>query len=212
MTGLPLSILLVGASGVIGRHVHEALRHGHHVVAAGLDPPRGPDQIQFDLADSAAVQEILHELGPLDAVISTAGRARFGPLAQAAPAALDDSVYGLGLQDKLMGQVNLALAARAVLRPGGSITLTSGTTSTEPVLGGAGLSLVNGALESWVRAAATEMPNGIRLNVVSPSLVEGTPSAACAAFPGFELVSGRRIALAYQRCVFSGITGEVLRV
>lgn len=212
MTGQTQSILLVGANGVIGRYVHEALRDVHHVVVAGLEPPHGPDQVQLDLSDSRAVQRVLHELGPLDAVISTAGRARFGPLAQAAPAALDESVYGLGLHDKLMGQVNLALAARAVLRPGGSITLTSGTTSTEPVLGGAGLSLVNGALESWVRAAATEMPNGIRLNVVSPSLVEGTPSAACAAFPGFELVSGRRIALAYQRCLFSGITGQVLRV
>ena len=99
-----------------------------------------------------------------------------------------------------------------VLRPGGSITRTSGTASTEPVLGGAGMSLVNGALESWARAAATELPQGWRLNVVSPSLVEGTPTAACAAFPGFELVSGRRVALAYLRCLLSGINGQVLRV
>lgn len=168
--------------------------------------------LQLDLSDSAALGPALRALGPLDAVISTAGRARFGPLAQALPAALDASVYGLGLHDKLMGQVNLALAAREVLRPGGSITLTSGTTSTEPVLGGAGLSLVNGALESWVRAAATELPQGWRINVVSPSLVEGTPPAARSAFPGFEPVSGHRIAQAYVRCLLSGITGQVLRI
>lgn len=207
-----LRILLVGAGGVVGRCVHEALREGHAVISAGLEAPQGPDHVQLDLGDSAALVPALRALGPLDAVISTAGRARFGALAQAMPAALDDSVYGLGLHDKLMGQVNLALAAREVLRPGGSITLTSGTTSTEPVLGGAGLSLVNGALESWVRAAATELPQGWRLNVVSPSLVEGTPAAACAAFPGFELVSGRRVALAYLRCLLSGINGQVLRV
>lgn len=143
-----------------------------------------------------------------------AGRARFGPLAQVQPAGMDKSVYGLGLRDKLMGPVNLALAAREVLRPGGSITPTSGTTATatEPVLGGAGLSLVNGALESWVRAAATELPQGWRLNVVSPSRVEGTPEAACAAFPGFERVSGQRVALADVRCLFSGISGQVRRV
>jgi NAD(P)-dependent dehydrogenase (short-subunit alcohol dehydrogenase family) len=205
-------ILLVGAKGVVGRCVHEALRDSHCVIAAGLEPPEGPDQLQLDLADSAALVRVLRGLGPLDAVISTAGRARFGPLAQAMPASIDESIYGLGLHDKLMGQVNLALAAREVLRPGGSITLTSGTTSTEPVLGGAGLSLVNGALESWVRAAATELPQGWRLNVVSPSLVEGTPAAACAAFPGFELVSARRVALAYLRCLMSGISGQVLRV
>ena len=79
-------------------------------------------------------------------------------------------------------------------------------------LGGAGLSLVNGALESWARAAATELPQGWRLNVVSPSLVEGTPAAARAAFPGFEVVSGHRVALAYLRCLSSGINGQVLRV
>ena len=121
-------------------------------------------------------------------------------------------MYGLGLHDKLMGQVNLALAAREVLKPGGSITLTSGTTSTEPILGGSALSMVNGALESWVRAAATELPQGWRINVVSPSLVEGTPAAACAAFPGFECVSGKRVALAYLRCLFSGINGQVIRI
>lgn len=212
MSAPRLRILLVGAGGVVGRCVHEALRDSHDVVAAGLEPPQSPGQIQLDLADSGAVQRALRELGPLDAVISSAGRARFGPLAQALPAAIDQSVYGLGLHDKLMGQVNLALAAREVLRPGGSITLTSGTTSTEPVLGGAGLSLVNGALESWARAAATELPQGWRLNVVSPSLVEGTPPAACAAFPGFEPVSPRRVALAYLRCLQSGINGQVLRV
>jgi hypothetical protein len=42
-------------------------------------------------------------------------------------------------------------------------------------------------------------------------LVEGTPAAACAAFPGFEKVSAERVGLAYQRCLFSGITGQVLR-
>lgn len=207
-----LRILLVGAGGVIGRHVHQALEGGHELIAAGLEPPQGAGQVRMDLADTAALLPTLRSLGPLDAVISTAGRARFGPLAQAQPAAIDASVYGLGLQDKLMGQVNLALAAREVLRPGGSITLTSGTTANEPVLGGAGLSLVNGALESWARAAATELPHGWRLNVVSPSLVEGTPAAACAAFPGFEQVSGPRVALAYLRCLFSGINGQVIRV
>lgn len=209
-----LRILLVGASGVIGRWVHQALREQHHVLTAGLEPAATTDagHIQLDLTDSAAISAALRSVGPLDAVISTAGRARFGPLSQATAASPESSVYGLGLQDKLMGQVNLALAAREVLRPGGSITLTSGTTSTEPIIGGAGLSLVNGALESWVRAAATELPNGWRINVVSPSLVEGTPAAACAAFPGFEIVPGPRVALAYLRCLLSGINGETVRV
>ena len=212
MTASSLRILLVGARGVIGQHVHAALQGLHTVIRAGLEPATGPDEVQLDLAKSLELEKSLKDLGPLDAIISTAGRARFGRLADARPAALDDSFFALALHDKLMGQVNMALAARSVLRPGGSVTLTSGTTSTEPVLGGSGLSMVNGALESWVRAAATEWPPGLRLNVVSPSLVEGTPQSACAAFPGFERVSGQRVAMAYMRCLHSGITGQVLRV
>ncbi len=212
MSTVKQRVLLVGAKGVIGRHVHAALREHCSVICAGLEPSASQQEIQLDLSDSSNLEKTLGAIGTLDAIISTAGRANFGPLANAKPAGLIDSVYGLGLLDKLMGQVNLALAARAVLRPGGSITLTSGTTSTEPVLGAAGLSMVNGALESWVRAAATELPLGLRLNVVSPSLVEGTPAPACATFPGFELVSGERVALAYLRCLQSGITGQVLRV
>jgi NADP-dependent 3-hydroxy acid dehydrogenase YdfG len=212
MSAAKQRVLLVGARGVIGRHVHAALRERYSVICAGLEPSASPEEIQLDFSDSSSLEKALDAVGTLDAIISTAGRASFGPLANAKPAGLKESVYGLGLLDKLMGQVNLALAARAVLKPGGSITLTSGTTSTEPVLGAAGLSMVNGALESWVRAAATELPLGMRLNVVSPSLVEGTPAPACAAFPGFELISGERVALAYVRCLQSGITGQVLRV
>lgn len=212
MTPSRRRILLVGARGVVGQWVHQALREGHDVLTAGLEPAHASGQIQLDLADPQAIVQALRRLGPLDAVVSTAGRAHFRALSDVQSAALQESVYGLGLQDKLMGQVNLALAAREVLQPGGSITLTSGTTSTEPILGGSALSMVNGALESWVRAAATELPQGWRINAVSPSLVEGTPAAACAAFPGFELVSGPRVAQAYLRCLFSGITGQVIRV
>jgi NADP-dependent 3-hydroxy acid dehydrogenase YdfG len=200
-------VLLIGAAGVVGRHVHAALAGRHELILAGLD---GPDLV-MDLSDTPSLVAKLQALGPLDAVISTAGRARFAPLAAVEPADLEHSVYGLGLRDKLMGQVNLALAARAVLRPGGSVTLTSGTTSQDPILGGSSLSMVNGALEHWVRAAATEL-RPLRINIVSPSLVEGTPPGAVAAFPGFELVPGSKVALAYVRALESGLSGEVLRV
>jgi NAD(P)-dependent dehydrogenase (short-subunit alcohol dehydrogenase family) len=199
-------ILLVGADGVIGRHVHAALKLQHEVICAGLE---GAD-VKLDLSDAPTLVAALAKLGQLDAVISTAGRAKFVALADIPPASLDTSAYGLGLKDKLMGQVNLALAAREVLSPGGSITLTSDTTSTDPILGGSSLSMVNGALDHWVRAAAMEM-RALRINVVSPSLVEGTPAGAIAAFPGFELVSGSKIAAAYIRCLESGLSGEVVR-
>jgi len=192
--------------------VLQAIENDYAVITAGLDDSQHP----LDLADTASVERQLQAIqdqgGPLDAVICTAGRANFRRLADISAGNFTESPYYLGLQDKLMGQVNLALAARAFLRPGGVIVLTTGTTSRDPILGGSSLSMVNGALESWVRAAATEMPNGVRINAVSPSLVEGTPAAACAAFPGFEPVSGKLVGLAYVRCLRSGLTGQVLAV
>jgi len=207
-----LRVLLVGANGVIGRWVNHALADNCTVITAGLDDPN----YQVDLTDVSSIQALLQavqeEGGPLDAVISTAGRARFASLVDIDAANAQASVYSLGLQDKLMGQVNLALAARSALKPGGVIVLTTGTTSREPILGGSSLSMVNGALECWVRAAATELGNGLRLNAVSPSLVEGTLANACAAFPGFFPVSGAQVGLAYVRCLRSGLTGQVINV
>ena len=212
MSTTHLRVLLVGAGGVIGRCVHQALVSDCTVIKAGLDDA----QHRVDLTDVASIQALLqsvhNEGGPLDAVISTAGRASFARLEDIDAADGQQSTYHLGLQDKLLGQVNLALAARAVLKPGGVIVLTTGTTSREPIIGGSSLSMVNGALECWVRAAATELGNGLRLNAVSPSLVEGTPAAACAAFPGFAPVSGTQVGLAYVRCLRSGLTGQVLAV
>lgn len=212
MSAPRLRVLLVGASGVIGRWVHQALAHDCEVMTAGLEDP----QHRVDLTSVESIQSLLqtvtNEGGPLDAVISTAGRARFARLADIDPADGGQSTYTLGLHDKLMGQVNLALAARGALKPGGVIVLTTGTTSRESIIGGSSLSMVNGALESWVRAAATELGHGLRLNAVSPSLVEGTPAAACAAFPGFAPVTGVQVGLAYVRCLRSGITGQVLAV
>ena len=46
MTAPRLRILLVGASGVIGNWVHDALRTDHEVIAAGLEPARGPGTLQ----------------------------------------------------------------------------------------------------------------------------------------------------------------------
>ena len=212
MSSPRLRVLLVGASGVIGRWVHQALVYDCDVMTAGLDDPQYP----VDLANADSIESMLKAVtghwGLLDAVVSTAGRARFARLVDIEAADIGQSIYTLGLQDKLMGQVNLALAARAALKPGGVIVLTTGTTSREPIIGGSSLSMVNGALECWVRAAATELGNGVRINVVSPSLVEGTPAAACAAFPGFATVPGEQVALAYLRCLRSGLTGRVVYV
>src|SRR5690606_25644213 len=147
------------------------------------------------LSQPDSILRAFETLKSVDAVISTAGRAEFFPLDAAEAALFAESRYHLGLVDKLMGQVNLALLARQYLTERGSVTLTSGTTSDDPIIGGSSLSMVNGGLEKWVMAAATEFPPGLRLNVVSPSIVIETPAPQRAAFPGFEQIPASKVAL-----------------
>jgi NAD(P)-dependent dehydrogenase (short-subunit alcohol dehydrogenase family) len=203
-----LRILLVGASGTLGRAVAAELGQRHEVITAG----RSSGSVKMDLTDVDSICRGLRQAGELDAVVSAAGKATFAPLADFKAASYGDSLHTLGIADKLLGQVNLALAARDHLRDGGSITLTTGILSEQPIVAGSSASLVNGAVEAFVRAAAIELPRGLRINVVSPNvLTEAMPSYA-PFFRGFEPVSAARAALAFSRSVEGAQTGQVYKV
>ena len=203
-----LRILLVGASGTLGRAVAAELGQRHEVIAAG----RSSGSIAIDLTDVESIRRGLKEAGELDAVISAAGTVAFAPLAHFKAAAFGESLHTLGITDKLLGQLNLALAARDHLRDGGSITLTTGILSEQPIVAGSSASMVNGAVEAFVRAAAIELPRGLRINVVSPNvLTEAMPSYG-PFFRGFEPVPAARAALAFSRSVEGAQTGQVYKV
>lgn len=199
-----MKILLVGASGTLGQAVARQLGQQHQILAAG----RHSGELRVDLTDDASVAELFARTGPVDAVISTAGKLYFGPLQEMTP-----EQFNIGLQDKLLGQVRLALAAQHHLNAGGSITLTSGIVSAQPIRDGANATSVNAALEGFVRAAALELlPRGLRINVVSPNVLIESMVAYGPYFPGFEAVSAQRAALAFQRAVEGIQSGETITV
>ncbi|MCO7487758.1 short chain dehydrogenase [Stenotrophomonas maltophilia] len=199
-----MKILLVGASGTLGQAVARQLGQQHQILAAG----RHSGELRVDLTDDASVAELFARTGPVDAVISTAGKLYFGPLQEMTP-----EQFNIGLQDKLLGQVRLALAAQHHLNSGGSITLTSGIVSAQPIRDGVNATAVNAALEGFVRAAALELlPRGLRINVVSPNVLIESMAAYGPYFPGFEAVSAQRAALAFQRAVEGIQSGETITV
>lgn len=198
-----MKILLVGARGTLGRAVAAELGGRHSIVAAG----RKDADVQLDLTDSASIARALEQVGAVDAIVSAAGNVAFGPLLE-----LTREQWELGLRDKLMGQVNLALIGAKRLNAGGSITLTTGVLADEPIRYGASASLVNAALEGFVRSAALELPPGIRINAVSPTvLTESMPSYA-PYFRGYQPVSAARAALGYARSVEGAETGKVYKI
>jgi len=203
-----LRILVIGASGELGRAVVAELGERHDIVTAGSKS----GDVRIDIANPASIVAGLAAAGPLDAVVCAAGSVNFAPLATIAAAPLAESSYGLGLVNKLMGQVNLTLAARDVLRDGGSITLIAGVLADTPIVAGSSASMVNGAVESFVVAAAIELPRGIRINAVSPTVFAESMGAYGPFFRGFDAVPVARAARAFSRSVEGRQTGQVYKV
>ena len=120
--------------------------------------------------------------------------------------------FWVGLRDKLMGQINVVLGAQRYVNDGGSFTLTSGIVGDEPIREGANATTVNLALEGFVRGAAIELPRGLRINAVSPTVFVESMEGYGPFFRGFEPVPVAKAALAFSRSVEGRDTGKVYKV
>ncbi|MFO1495825.1 MAG: short chain dehydrogenase [Lysobacterales bacterium] len=198
-----MNILLIGANGTLGRAVAAELGSRHTFISAG----RQSGSVQIDLTQPASIEAALRQAGPLDAVVSAAGNVAFGPLLDLSP-----EQWALSVQDKLMGQVQLALIAARYLSDGGSITLTTGVLAQQPIRYGAAATLANAGIEGFVRAAAIELPRGLRINAVSPGVLTESLPGYGPYFRGFEPVPAARAALGFARSVDGADTGQVYRV
>ena len=198
-----MKILVIGAGGAIGSAVANELAIRHDVISAGSNS----GDYRADIADIAQVRALFAQVGKLDAVVVAAGSVHFGPLAELGP-----EQFQVGIASKLMGQINVAQTAVAYLNDGGSITLVSGIVSEQPIRYGVSATMVNGAVEAFVRGAAPELPRGIRINVISPNVLVESMDKFGPYFRGFEPVPAARVALGYSRAVEGLQTGQVLRV
>jgi NAD(P)-dependent dehydrogenase (short-subunit alcohol dehydrogenase family) len=195
-------ILLVGASGTLGRAVHAELVQRHEVLAASRN-----GKLKVDITDSASIRRLFKKTGKVDAIVCAAGKVHFGALAE-----MTEEHYAIGLRDKLMGQVNLALIGHEYLNDGGSITLITGILAEQPIRQGSSASMVNGAIEAFVRAAAVELPRGLRINAVSPNVFAESMPGYAPYFRGFEAIPVARAALAFSRSVEGAQSGQVYKV
>lgn len=194
-----MHVIVVGGTGTIGSAVVAALLPRHEVVVAG----RKTGVVSVDLALPESIRAMFQAVGKFDAVVSAAGQAKFGTLDD-----LTDADYVFSFSNKLMGQANLVRIGRQFIADGGSLTLTTGVLGQEPIKGSASISMVNAGLEGFVRAAALELPRGIRVNVVSPPWVTETLVARkMDPSPG---MSAARVAQAYLASVEGTMTGQTL--
>jgi NAD(P)-dependent dehydrogenase (short-subunit alcohol dehydrogenase family) len=193
-----MRILLIGATGIIGKAVAAALGR-HDLVLAS----RSRAHERVDLSDPASLQALYKRVGRVDAVVSAAGEARWKPLAS-----LTDDDFAFSLRSKLMGQVNVVRYGVESVADGGSFTLTSGILAHQPVADSAAVSLVNAGVEAFAGAAALGMPRGLRVNVVSPPWVSET-LAAMGQDPSGGLPAAD-VARSYVASVEGRQTGQVI--
>jgi NAD(P)-dependent dehydrogenase (short-subunit alcohol dehydrogenase family) len=198
-----VKVVIIGAKGTIGSAVARELGQRHEIIEVGQT--RG--QYQVDITDPASVQSLFKKLPRVDAIVSAAGKLHFGPLTE-----MTSEQFKVGLLDKLLGQVHLALIGQHHLNDGGSITLTTGIVAEEPIRNGANASTVNAAVEGFVRGAAIELPRGLRINAVSPTILRESLGSYGSYFHGFEAAPAARVALAYSRSVEGAQTGRIYRV
>ncbi len=195
-----MKIVVVGASGTIGCAVVEELGARHEIVKVGH---RGGD-VTVDIGSAESIQKMFHAIGKVDAVVSTTGSGHFGPLET-----LTEKEFAIGIESKLMGQINLVLIGRDFVNDGGSFTVTSGVLSHDPIYCGAAVTTVNAGLEGFVLGASIELPRGLRVNAVSPEVVEESMEKIGSFFRGHVPVPASRVALAYSKSVEGRLTGQV---
>jgi NAD(P)-dependent dehydrogenase (short-subunit alcohol dehydrogenase family) len=193
-----MRIIVIGATGTIGSAVAAALDGRHEVVRASRS---GTPAV--DIANPDSIAALLRSAGEVDAVVCCAASAPMASLVSAS-----DAEYTRGLPGKLLGQVGLLRRALHHLRDGGSVTLTSGAFA-RPTPDSAFGALVNAGLEAFVRAAATDLPRGLRVNAVSPGWVRETLLAM--GRDGTDGTPAATVAQAYVAAVEGAMTGQVMR-
>jgi NAD(P)-dependent dehydrogenase (short-subunit alcohol dehydrogenase family) len=196
-------IVVIGATGTLGQAVAAELKARHEVIEVGAT--RGAHQV--DSTDPASIEQLFKKIGKVDGIVTTTGKVHFGPLTE-----MTVEQFWVGLRDKLMGQINVVLTTQQYVNDGGSFTLTGGILADEPIRLGVSATTVNLALEGFVRGAAIELPRGIRINVVSPTVLTESMEGYGPFFRGFEPVDAKQAAQGYLRSVEGAQTGRVYRI
>ena len=73
-----MKVLLIGASGIIGKGVDAELSPRHEIIRAS----RSSGDVNVDLKDKASIRAMFEKVGTVDAVVSTTGKVHFGDFAE----------------------------------------------------------------------------------------------------------------------------------
>ncbi|WP_340610594.1 short chain dehydrogenase [Xenorhabdus bharatensis] len=205
-----MKILVIGATGNIGKHIISNIKKYHPLLADNsteleiVQASRHSPEYSLDVFDHQQLDNFLSKNKMFEAIICAFGKTNWTK-----PENLHD--YEESIRNKAFGQINVALQALKYIKPGGSVTLTSGIVGKIMSPNGSQTAVTNGAIEAFVRSAATEITNA-RINVVSPKLLDESFSSYAKFFPGQETCTGEQIAKGYIRSIYGKETGRVIEI
>jgi NAD(P)-dependent dehydrogenase (short-subunit alcohol dehydrogenase family) len=198
-----MKVIVIGASGAVGKCAVDELSARHEVIKVG----RSSGDIKVDLEDVDSIRAMYREAGKIDAVVSAIGHGHFGAVHE-----MTAEQFMKGIDHKVLPQVNLVLEGFDFINDGGSFTITSGVLNRDPIPGGSGAAAANGALDGFVIGAAVDMPRGVRINAVSPEVLEVSRQKYDGFFRGHVHVSNAAVGLAYSKAVEGCLNGQVFIV
>jgi len=198
-----MKILMIGGNGTIGKRVSAHFSKKHQVIIAG----RNSGDVTVDITDSRSIKTMFEKTGKVDAVVCTAGEAKWAEFNS-----MTEEDFYIGIKSKLMGQVNLVRIGKDYMNPKGSFTLSTGILADHPVVMTTSAAMVNGGIHSFVKAAALELENSIRINVVSSGLVEDAVSIYEDYFPGHNPIPMKKVVNGFEKSVEGKGNGEIIRM
>ena len=198
-----MKVIIVGATGAVGKNAVEAMSDRHEIVRVG----RTSGDVQMDIEDLDSIRAMYQQVGKVDAVVSAVGQVHFGPVDE-----MTSEQFMVGLNRKTLPQVNLVLAGFDYVNDRGSFTLTSGVTNRDPINDGSAAAAANGALDGFVIGAAVDMPRGIRINAVSPEILESCLEEYGAYFRGHTHASDEAVGRAFSKAVEGCLSGQIFFV
>lgn len=197
------TIILIGANGKMGQAALSGLGN-HKVVTAGRSD--GYDH-KVDITNAESIRKLYADVGEFDAVVNTVGLCEYAPFAEMTP-----DQWSTTVNSKMMGQINLVRIGLDYIKDNGSFTLITGILNKKPIPTAIADATTSGAIDTFVQCVAHELPRGIRINSVNPTVIEEAWDVYGELMPGFQPVPGSLVGKAFERSVDGFITGKVLVV
>ncbi len=198
------TIILIGANGKMGKAALTGLTN-HKVITAG----RSADSCdyQVDITNEGSLKKLFKDVGHFDAVVNTVGVCEYANFTE-----MTEKQWMSTILSKMMGQINIVRIGQEYIADNGSFTLITGILNVKPIPFAIADATTSGAIDTFVKCVAYEMPRGIRVNSINPTVLEEAWEVYGEMMPGFQPILGTLVGKAFERSVDGFITGQVIFV